>query len=770
MRQGLSLRWKLILGSAIVEVVMLSLLVVNSVRLIESSLSEQANLRLKEVSTLLNASIGPHLAAQDYAPILDVFSTSRNEQGIQYFALWDNRGRLIAMDGWPAGRSLPPPQQGFDPGNRAERIDVRIPISVEARPYGELQFGISTRFLAEARQKLTQQSLLIASAEVVLSLLLLALLGIWLTRHLNQLEEASVAVSQGDFSKRVEIKGGDETGRVAAAFNRMASEIEARLKALRESEERFRGLSDLTSDWYWEQDAEFRFTRFAGGAFRDFPDLADSLTGIRRWDSDNILCPPEQMAAHRATVEAHKPFRDFEYQARTSKGALWISVSGEPVFDEQGGFLGYRGTGRDVTERREADTRLAESELKFASLFQLSPLPLALTDVSTGLLADVNEAWSRLFSCPIERAISQSLAMLHLFEHDNERSAFEGLVKRYGRCELIEAHMRTQDGQSVVCELSGRTLEIGDHRYFVWCARDVTLQRRIEIQVRELNTQLEARVAERTRELRETMETLQLAQDELIHSEKLAALGRVVAAVAHELNTPIGNSVMVATTLDEKAREFGDMVAGGSLRRSLVNDHVRDVRAGTEMLLRNLQQAHNLIHSFKQVAVDQSSDRRREFELNTMLDEVLLTLAPTLRKTPFVLERDIPPGITMNSYPGPLGQVITNFVNNALIHAFDGRTAGHMKLSARSVGEDQVEIRFIDDGRGIDAEHLKHIFDPFFTTRLGQGGSGLGLNIVYNLITRILGGRVDVHSAPGEGTTFVLILPLVAPQHGEHAA
>jgi signal transduction histidine kinase len=299
----------------------------------------------------------------------------------------------------------------------------------------------------------------------------------------------------------------------------------------------------------------------------------------------------------------------------------------------------------------------------------------------------------------------------------------------------------------------------------VWCVRDVTDQRRVEAQIRDLNTQLEKRVAERTHKLQQTLETLSRAQNELISSEKLAALGRVVAAVAHELNTPIGNSVMVATTLDEKAREFAAQVEGGSIRRSQINEYIAASCAGTDMLMRNLQQAHNLIHSFKQVAVDQTSDRRREFELKTMMGEILATLAPTLRKTPYRLSLNIADGLVMSSYPGPLGQVVTNFVNNSLLHGFDGLPEGEMRLFAQDKPDSGfIELRFSDNGHGMDAEHLKHIFDPFFTTRLGQGGSGLGLNIVYNLVTRILGGSIDVSSTQGTGTTFTLYLPKVAPE------
>jgi PAS domain S-box-containing protein len=768
-RKGWSLRWKLIFGSAIVEIFMLTLLVVNSVRLIETSLTEQAELRQKEVSVLLNASLAPLLAAQDYGPILDIFASSSREQGIVYFSLWDNRGRLVALDGWSNGTPLPKPSNYFSVSSDQLRFDTEMPIKIGDQKYGDLQYGISTKFLIEARDKLIRQSAMIAVVEVTLSIILLVLLGIWLTRHLKTLEEASRSVSAGDYGVRLNVKSGDEIGRLSDAFNSMAQKISSQIEAVRESEERFRSLAGLSSDWYWEQDAEFRFTRFAGGAFRDFPDLAGGLIGKTRWDSGLVVMNDAEWVEHRAILAAHKPFRDVEYQAVLSSDGHrgYFSINGEPVFAKDGEFLGYRGTGKEITQRKLAELALQESEQKFSSIFQLSPLPLALTDMASGKLADVNEAWSALFGLSRDVVLTQSLADLNLFEKIQEREDFESVISHYGRCELIEVHLHSKAQGALNCELSGRSLHLNDGEFFLWSVRDVTEQRRIEWQIVELNTKLEVRVAERTKELESAIETLHRAQDELVHSEKLAALGRVVAGVAHELNTPIGNSVLVATSLGSKAQAMASLVEGGTMRRSELTAYVSACLEGTSMLEHNLGRAHHLIQSFKQVAVDQTSDRRREFDLKIMLEEIAITLQPLLRNTEHPLLLDIPEGIVMNSYPGPLGQIINNFVNNALLHGFDGRAQGGMSIVARLAADAAVEICFSDTGNGMAPEHLKRIFDPFFTTRLGQGGSGLGLNIVYNQVTHILGGSVQVSSELGKGTQFTLLLPLIAPEHAE---
>ena len=256
------------------------------------------------------------------------------------------------------------------------------------------------------------------------------------------------------------------------------------------------------------------------------------------------------------------------------------------------------------------------------------------------------------------------------------------------------------------------------------------------------------------RQLKET-------QAQLAAREKLAALGSLVAGVAHELNTPIGNSLLMASTLQEKT---GDIVArfdSASLRRSDLADYMAASREASELIMRSLHNAAELVNSFRQVSVDQASAQRRRFDLAQACQEIAATLMNTVRLAGHRLELEVAPGIVMDSYPGPLGQVVINFVNNALIHAFDA-PGGRMVLTA-APHEGGVRLRFQDDGRGIAPQHQSRIFDPFYTTRMGQGGTGLGLNICWNIATTLLGGSLRVESAVGQGTAFILDLPLRAP-------
>jgi len=187
------------------------------------------------------------------------------------------------------------------------------------------------------------------------------------------------------------------------------------------------------------------------------------------------------------------------------------------------------------------------------------------------------------------------------------------------------------------------------------------------------------------------------------------------------------------------------------------------VERGSEIAVRNLQRANELIASFKQVAVDQTSAQRRPFILSEVVDEILVTLQPTLKRTPYRVRSEISAGLAMDSYPGPLGQVLTNLLTNALVHGFSGRDTGMIEIIGEPCGEEQVSLTVCDDGVGIAPELIERVFDPFVTTRLGRGGTGLGLHIVWNTVNVVLGGTISVDSVPGEGACFRIILPVVAP-------
>ncbi len=253
---------------------------------------------------------------------------------------------------------------------------------------------------------------------------------------------------------------------------------------------------------------------------------------------------------------------------------------------------------------------------------------------------------------------------------------------------------------------------------------------------------------------------LKETQLQLVEQGKLAGLGSLVAGVAHELNTPIGNSLMIASTLEEKTQALAKLMENSTMRRSDLSAFIATAQEASVLIMRSLVNAANLINSFKQVAVDQTSAKRRRFNLLQATREIVATMNNQLRKAGHTLELDIPPDIELDSYPGPYGQVMINFIGNVLLHAFDVNGNGKIRLSAAMSGPDSVQIRFHDNGAGISPENMSRIFEPFFTTKFGQGGSGLGLNISYNIVTSLLEGQIRVESSVGQGTTFILDLPL----------
>ena len=293
--------------------------------------------------------------------------------------------------------------------------------------------------------------------------------------------------------------------------------------------------------------------------------------------------------------------------------------------------------------------------------------------------------------------------------------------------------------------------------------------------LRQHNLNLEETVAQRTAELTasnaelsEALETLQKAQRELVESEKLASLGRLVAGVAHELNTPLGNALTVVSALDDRYKQLEAMLSGGTqMRRSTLEELARDTRRGQDILQRNVQKAADLVRDFKQVAIDQTADLRRDFDLAKVVEDVLVMVEPSFKHTPHIIETDLCHGLVMNSYPGALGQVLTNLLMNALLHGIEGMEMGHVKVHcSRLHGDeaDRVALSVSDDGRGMDESVRRRIFDPFFTTKLGTGGSGLGMHIVHSIVTNVLGGQIEVRSTPGQGTQMLMKLPLLAPQ------
>jgi signal transduction histidine kinase len=284
----------------------------------------------------------------------------------------------------------------------------------------------------------------------------------------------------------------------------------------------------------------------------------------------------------------------------------------------------------------------------------------------------------------------------------------------------------------------------------------------------QARAELEARVDETARansELQRTLERLRQTQEQLVQTEKMASLGGLVAGIAHEINTPIGIGVTAASTLRAKTDALNREYEANSLTHSGLKRYVDLANQSTDIILSNLNRASELIQSFKQVAVDQSSSERRRFAVKPYLSEILLSLRPKLKKTRLRVEVHCDDRLEINSYPGALAQILTNLVMNSVIHAYDPDQSGTLSISVEPLG-DRIRLRYSDDGKGMPPEHVGRVFDPFFTTKRGAGGSGLGMHIVFNLVTQQLGGTVTLHSELGKGTTVEIVMP--AGEENQH--
>ena len=267
----------------------------------------------------------------------------------------------------------------------------------------------------------------------------------------------------------------------------------------------------------------------------------------------------------------------------------------------------------------------------------------------------------------------------------------------------------------------------------------------------------------RTRQAERALDQLRQAQAQLVQAQKLASLGALVGGVAHEINTPVGVALSCSTHLGELIARLRRNYQADDVGVQDFEDFLDQATQAADLLAHNCQRAAELIGSFKQVAVDRVWSERQRFELDKKITETVVSLGPGLKASGHELRQDCLPGIQLDGYPGALSQIINNLILNAITHAFPDKSAGEICIRAHQQDDGWIELVFADNGQGIAPEHLEQVFDPFFTTRMGQGGSGLGLNIVYNLVTGSLGGTIAVTSQPGQGTQFLIRFPATAP-------
>ncbi|WP_310388658.1 ABC transporter substrate binding protein [Roseateles sp.] len=477
------------------------------------------------------------------------------------------------------------------------------------------------------------------------------------------------------------------------------------------------------------------------------------------------------MVAERIAKAKNEGPQFFEWRSRRKDGShFWADVSltaftlptGERIIS----------TVRDVSDRKQLETQAQAFQHRVTQIYQNLPVAVFVIDAQhqvtfwneqmtrlTGVAAkDIigsHEAWRGMYPtarpCLVDAVVDgldvEALRQLYgdqLRSSDEVPGAWEGesCVPAQGErgklwLRFCAAPLRDEQG-----------LVVGAIETVI----DVTALKHSQESLLALNQELEARVQTRSQEL-------ELAMAQLLQADKMAALGSLVAGVAHELNTPVGNLLTVASTISQTSKTFGEELLGGRLRRAEVQTRVDQLRDASLLIERNAERAAKLVADFKQIAVDQSSTHRREFCLQSLVHDSLSMMRASHLLDRAQIEVDIDPSIRLYSFPGPLEQILTHLLSNSIKHGFEARGEGRITIQAQIQGS-AVLISYADNGCGIAAAALRHLFEPFYTTRFGQGGSGLGLYIVYNLVTGVLGGSIEVSSKPGFGCRFELQLPL----------
>lgn len=432
---------------------------------------------------------------------------------------------------------------------------------------------------------------------------------------------------------------------------------------------------------------------------------------------------------------------------------------------------------RDAEIRKARDESVRESQERAAANRDLQQALQELSDTqelvratvksavdgiividASGTVQAFNPAAESMFGYPAGEVIGQNIKMLmpppYADEHDGYLVNYltTGVRKIIGSGREVTG--RRKNGSVFPMDLAVSEMKIGAERWFAGIVRDATLRKAQEEELHQLNDSLGKQVTE----TRAALQRLKEAQAQLVQAEKMASLGALVAGVAHEINTPVGVGVTAASTLQNSAAELKGKYESDSLRRSDLEQFVALADESSRIILRNLQRASDLIHSFKQVAVDQSSGERRSLELKAYVEDVLASLGPKLRRSGHEVEIHAAEPLAIETYPGALAQILTNLVSNSLLHGYAPGEQGKLRIDLARV-DGNIVMRYRDDGAGIPESHQPRIFDPFFTTKRGSGGSGLGMHIVFNLVTQVLGGSIELKSSPGKGAEFVVRFP-----------
>lgn len=464
-------------------------------------------------------------------------------------------------------------------------------------------------------------------------------------------------------------------------------------------------------------------------------------------------------------------------------GDMYLEDYIAPFYNKNGEVEGVFGISIDVTERIINEIELEKTRTLYEAFMESVPGMMYMYN-ELGELVFFNKAHENMTGYTKEELYKKKLMDWYKNDEVSIRAVEKGIenaVKSgYGEA---ETNLQRKDGSIIPIYATASPLKMDGKDYFVGVGVDISNRIETEKKLNDLNRTLEEKVEIRTRQLKELNEELASKNDVLtsmneeisamneelsdsneklikmqgfiIESEKMAALGGLVAGVAHEVNTPIGVGLTAASHLSDISNELLNCHKQRKLNDEDIVYYLEDIDKASQIIFKNLNSAANLIKSFKMLSVDQSSEPKREFEIGSYIDEILLSLSPTLKKTKIKIINNYPEKITINGYPGSIAQVITNLVMNSVKHAYLPGEEGVINIKTLRDGS-MIELIFSDDGKGMDSKTLSKIYEPFFTLNRLEGGTGLGLSVVYSIITQQYQGTINCSSKLGKGTTFTI--------------
>jgi signal transduction histidine kinase len=527
--------------------------------------------------------------------------------------------------------------------------------------------------------------------------------------------------------------------------------------------------------------------RFLNG----FGELRAVQATITKTYEQQVLGPAREMAGLYSVIEGATGHRDAQIwpslgRSREAFTALLVAANAYYLSPGSGSAEDARRNTEAIEKTIPAMADLADNDLQRMALTRLQGKTVALRDgmaklteqlgVRTALLRNTIDA-SQAEAIGVIDELSIAMRQREQKAQETFDRTLSGISRRVTSIAVMFLGIILSAGvlialsirlplQQILKAMHAITSGNYDRRVQGTAARDEVGAMARAVDVFRENAIAKRKTEDELRAAKERAETalleLNTAQQNLIDAERLAALGGLVAGVAHEVNNPIGISLTVASSFARRADNFENELRSGPLRRSKLDEFVKSSRDAAQQLVANLHRAGELIQSFKQVAVDRSHAERRQFNLSEATDQIVASLRPALKKAAITLSVEVSETLVIDGYPGAYGQILTNLFLNAANHAFAGGRSGEISISARARGSDDVEIIFADNGAGMTPDVQRQAFDPFFTTRRNEGGTGLGLHIVYNLVTQQLGGRMMLESRLGQGTTFRIIIPRIA--------